>query len=139
MSIRLPVRSSAIRVHPRPVNGARVMRPEDVEVWAGPKYQLLAKIKLGVARGEVAETGRWAPARGTPGWFVVEVRRLKQPRPRWRIMLLRGCAVLVMVSAPATLIWHLVTHDPFVALAILLCGTFAIAVKVKGWRKVFHA
>lgn len=63
--------------HPAPA-------PRELEEWTDTRYQLLARVKAAVKRGEVREVGGYRPVRGAAGWYSVQVWRLKPEVPAWR-------------------------------------------------------
>lgn len=102
---------------------ARVLQPrwtQEVEVWTDTRYALLARVRKAQKRGEVREAGAWKAVPGAPGWFSVEVRRLKDPAPAWRRVLPWVAGGLAVAAGVVTAVGYL--------LAALFAGLAAVPV-----------
>jgi hypothetical protein len=114
------------RGEPQVLQGRLVRRPlvpswdPALETWTDTRYQLLARLKTAVKRGEVREAGSWAPVPGAPGWFSVEVRRLKAPVPAWKRALPWVGVSLVALAGVVVAVGYL--------LSMLFAGLAAIPV-----------
>lgn len=131
---RVQGRRPAQVINARPVPRAEI---QPVEVWTDTRWALAARVKTAVKRREVAEAGGWKAVAGAPGWYSVEVRRLRQPEPRWKRLLPAvlagvgfaflavlgiGWAVATVVAAAGVALASVPTAVWFVLVALLLAG-----------------
>lgn len=70
-----------------------------LETWTDSRHALQAQLRRAAKRGEIIQVGPWIPVRGYPGWFSVDVRRLKDPPPWWRGWAIGAGVVLVVLAA----------------------------------------
>lgn len=79
-----------------------------LETWTDSRYALQAQIQRATKRGQVAQVSHWVPVRGCPGWYSVQVRRLKDPPPRWRPWAIGAGVALVVLGALVALTAYLI-------------------------------
>lgn len=95
-----------------------------VEVWEGSRHNLGARLRVGVEKGRIATAGRMRPIEGIPGWYEIEVTRLRPDPPAWRRALLITGAVGTVLAGLLLAGWFLVSA--VMAYALMAVGVLAV-------------
>lgn len=117
----------------------RVLAPNTselpLEVWTDSKYALITRLRKAERRGEVATVSDWRPMPHRPGWYSVDVRRLRRPAPAWKLPMFAGACGLALVGMTW---WALgVLVGAVIANAAMIVGGLAIGVITLAAVKAF--
>ncbi len=97
-----------------------------VEIWEGSRHNLGARLRVGVEKGRIATAGPMRPVRSIPGWYEIEVTRLKADPPAWRRAALTIGAVGAVLAGLLLAGWFVVSA--VMAYALMITGVLAAAV-----------